>query len=163
MKSPGTEVMEGRETYLSLHWQVTEPDYIDAGTGSIPSVFYWGEFYKIRPGYYNLYYEGAVWTGMTWAFYAWEVSYEIWEIQGEQGDWYYNGANGPDNFFTIVCSPYGPAVNNSYKSGEEMSYETLSETDNEIIIKQTAEGFEMIITYKKSNPIKNIKTEQSIK
>jgi len=138
------------DAFLSLEWEVEEPEYIDAGTGAVPPVFYWGEFYKIRPGVYDLYYDGRVWTGMAWATYAWEVMYEIWEIPGERGDWYYHGKNGPDNFFTIVCSPYGPMVDNSYKNSEAIkNFELIRETEDEIVIKQKAQGFEMKLTYTK--------------
>ncbi len=139
--------------YLSLTWQVDEPDYIDAGTGAIPSVFYWGDYYRINPGYYDLYYEGRVWTGMYWASYAWEVTYEIWENPGERGDWYYNGSNGPDNYFSIECNPYGPYIGSSYKSAEIDPKYTVSETsENLITIIQKGDGVDLKITYTKTEP-----------
>lgn len=141
------------DAFIALTWQEEEPSYLDAGTSSIPPVFYWGEYYKIRPGNYSLYYEGSVRLGNAWADYAWEVFYEIWEIPGEKGDWYYNGADGPDNFFTIECNPFGPYVGNSYKNGEvPVGYEIIEECEDELIVKQKKEGLEMIITYKKREP-----------
>ncbi|MBC8488660.1 MAG: hypothetical protein H8D45_21765 [Bacteroidetes bacterium] len=138
------------DAYLSLTWQVAEPTYIDAGSGAIPPVFYWGQFYKIYPGYYDLYYEGRVWDGMFWASYAWEVRYEIWEVRGEAGDWYYNGADGPDNYFTIECNPYGPYIQSTYKSTElDSKYELIEENENEITVVQKGEGSNLKITYKK--------------
>lgn len=139
------------DAFLALTWQEEEPSYIDAGTGAIPPVFYWGDYYEIRPGNYSLYYEGRVWTGMAWANYAWEVFYEIWEIAGEKGDWYYNGANGPDNYFTIECNPYGPYVGNSYKSTDlPENYEVILEEEDEVEIKIELEGLEVKILYKRA-------------
>lgn len=138
------------DAYLALTWAEAEPSYIDAGTGAIPPVFYWGDYYKARPGSYTMYYEGSVWMGMGWANYAWEVMYEIWEIPGENGDWYYNGANGPDQYFTIECNPFGPYIGSSYKSGElAEGFELIEAAENEISVKKKAEGFEMTITYYK--------------
>jgi hypothetical protein len=140
--------------YLALTWQDVEPAYIDAGTNTIPPVFLWGEYYRIYPGDYSLYYEGTVWTGMAWARYSWEVYYEIWEIPGERGDWYYNGANGPDNFFTIGCNPFGPYVGNFYKSTALFSdYQLVSESDQEIVVKQKRDGMEVRITYSKTTDL----------
>lgn len=138
--------------FLALNWQETEPAYIDAGTDAIPPVFLWGEYYKIRPGDYSLYYEGSVWTGMAWARYSWEVFYEIWEIPGERGDWHYNGANGPDNFFTISCNPYGPYIGNSYKSSDlSDGYTLITEDPAQTVVSQKLDGMEIRITYSRSD------------
>ena len=146
------------DAYLSLNWQVTEPEYIDAGTGDIPPVFYWGQNYKTYPGFYNLYYEGRIWTGMSWASYAWEVDYKIYEVAGESGGWYHNGQDGPDNYFLIECSPYGPFIESTYKDAElDPKYEIIEESDKEITVKQVGEGMEIMITYKKVEP-KNVLT-----
>lgn len=134
------------DAYLSLAWQVAEPTYIDAGTGAIPPVFYWGEYYRIYPGHYYIYYEGRIWNGMYWSWYAWEVEYDIWLNAGEPGDWYYNGADGPDNFFTIECNPYGPFIYHDYKS--------TGEPDNEISVTKKADGYELRAIYRKAVPKK---------
>ncbi len=139
------------DAFVSFSWQVSEPDYIDVGTGAVPPVFYWGESYKIRPGDYSLYYEGQVWAGSGWANYSWEVMYEIWEVSGEKGDWYYNGFDGPDNYFNIECSPYGPYVSSAYKSSNlSPAYELISESEDEIVVEQKADGMRMKITYQKT-------------
>jgi len=139
--------------YLSLTWQVAEPSFIDAGTHAIPSVFYWGDYYKISPGYYDLYYEGRVWTGMFWANYSWEVMYEIRVIPGERGDWYYNGSDGPDNYFSIECNPGGPFILSDYKSAElDSKYKLIEESEEEIVVEQKGKGVNLIITYKKATP-----------
>lgn len=123
---------------------------MDAGTGDIPPVFYWEQNYKIFPGKYSLYYEGSIWTGMAWGFYAWEVEYKINEVAGEPGGWYYNGQDGPDNYFMIECSPYGPYIGSSYKDAViDSKYEVLETSDSEITVKQAGDGIEILITYKK--------------
>lgn len=146
------------DAYLSLNWEDAEPSYIDAGTGDIPPIFYWGQDYKTYPGKYYLYYEGRVWTGMAWGSYAWEVEYRIYEVAGESGGWYYNGQRGPDNYFFISCSPYGPYIESSYKSAEvNSSYEILEESEEEVVVKQTGDGMEIMMTYKRVEP-KNVET-----
>jgi len=152
----GVEGQPG-DAYLSLNWEVAEPSYIDAGTGDIPPVFYWGQNYKTFPGKYYLYYEGRVWTGMAWGTYAWEVEYHIYEVAGEPGGWYYNGQKGPDNFFMITCSPYGPFVQSTYKDVEiDSKYELLEESDEVITVVQEGDGMELKITYKKVEPKKEL-------
>ena len=134
--------------FIALQWNEAEPSYIDAGTQAIPRIFYWDEFYKINPGVYQIYYEGSVWAGNGWANYYWEVSYEIWEVEGERGDWYYNGEDGPDNYFTIECNPYGPYVSNIYKEAPaDTKWDILEESENKIIILQKAEGIQMKVSY----------------
>jgi hypothetical protein len=138
------------DVYLSLNWEVAEPSYIDAGTGDIPPLFNWGQYYETFPGRYALYYEGRVWTEMGWGTYAWEVDYQMYEIPGEAGGWYYNGQDGPDNYFMIECSPYGPYIENSYKSAEgNPTYEVLEKSDDKITLIQKGDGLELLITYKK--------------
>lgn len=141
------------DAFLALNWQVDEPAFIDVGTGDIPPIFYWGQNYKTYPGFYSLYYDGRIWTGKSWASYAWEVGYEIYEIKGEQGGWYHNGQDGPNNYFLIECSPYGPYIESTYKDAEvDPEYEVLVESENEIIVKHEGEGLGIMITYKKVEP-----------
>jgi hypothetical protein len=136
--------------FLSLTWVDVKPEYIDAGTGDIPPVFEYGRYYKAWPGYYTLYYEGRFWNGQAHAFYAWEVTYEIWETPGEPGGMYYNGANGVDNYFTIEMSPYGPWVYGpGYKSSElPEGYKLIKSSDKEITIEKTDACFGITITYR---------------
>ena len=97
---------------------------------------------------------------MAWANYGWEVIYEIWEIPGEQGDWYYHGQDGPDIFFTIECNPFGPYIGNSYKDAEEeKDFEVLSDEPDVITIRKEAAGMELIIKYQKKVPAE--KSEQA--
>lgn len=106
---------EGRDgrpgrAYLSLEYQVDRPDYINAGTPDIPAVFEWGRPYRAYAGWYTLYYEGRIWNGFSYAYYAWEIDYEIWYESGSRGGYSYDGRDGMDNYFSLVCSPYGPIV-----------------------------------------------------
>ncbi|GAB4325683.1 MAG: hypothetical protein Kow00127_18410 [Bacteroidales bacterium] len=148
----GRDGRPGR-AFISLNWTESEPWYIDAGTGAIPPRFYWGEYYRISPGTYDLYYEGEVWTGQYWAEYAWSVTYEIWVIPGEKGDWYYNGSDGPDNYFDIELSPWGPYVYNSYKNSKDAGkLEIIEDKGSSVTAVQKGEGMEMRITYRKCEP-----------
>lgn len=136
--------------FLSLTWVDAKPEYIDAGTGDIPPVFEYGRFYKSWPGYYLMYYEGRYWNGQAQAFYAWEVEYEIWETSGEPGGMYYNGTNGPDNYFTIEMSPYGPWIYGpGYKTAElPEGYKLVEEDDESIVIEKEDTYFGIRITYR---------------
>jgi hypothetical protein len=137
--------------YLSLTWANEIPEYLDAGTGAIPETFRWGEFYRAYPGYYLMYYEGSVWNGFGWTFYAYEVEYEIWINEGEPGRPYgVDGRDGADTFLTIECSPYGPFLYNTEKSTTvTKKYEVLMETDELIQVVQKGDVYSMKITYTK--------------
>ena len=136
------------DAFIALTWQVEEPTYIDAGTHAIPPVFHYGEYYPINPGFYNFYYEGRVWTGMNYAYYAWEVDYEIRILAGEPGNWYYHGTDGPDNYFMIEMSPYGPYLSSDFKNAVASENTILvSDSEDKIVVKQTSEGMELEITY----------------
>ena len=140
--------------FLSLTWVDAKPEYIDAGTADIPPVFEYGRYYKAWPGYYTMYYEGRFWNGQAHAFYAWEVDYEIWEAAGESGGMYYNGVNGPDNYFSIEMSPYGPWVYGpGYKSAElPEGYELVEETKDSIVIEKEDSSFGIRIIYRNVLP-----------
>jgi hypothetical protein len=136
--------------FLSLTWVDVKPEYIDAGTGDIPPVFQYGRYYKAFPGYYTLYYEGRFWNGQAHVFYAWEVDYEIWETPGEQGGLYYHGANGPDNYFTIECSPAGPWVYGpGYKNAElSNGYQAVEISEEKIVLEKADTHFGITVTYR---------------
>jgi len=137
--------------FLSLTWVDAKPEYIDAGTGDIPPMFQYGRYYKAWPGFYTLYYDGRFWNGQANVFYAWEVDYEIWETSGESGGMYYNGANGPDNNFTVECSPFGPWVYGpGYKSaGLPEGFELKESNDEKIIIEKKGTDYGITLTYRK--------------
>ncbi len=141
--------------FISATWIDDEPDYIDVGTSDIPYHFNWGQFYRAYPGYFSMYYEGEVWMGNRWAFYAWEIDYEIWREPGEPGGKFYHGRDGADTYFTLECSPFGPMVYEDFKSGKiKKGIKILSETEDEISILQERNGFGLKATYRKVKPKK---------
>lgn len=139
------------DAYLSLTWAKEMPEYIDAGTSAIPPVFKWGKYYEANPGDYQLYYEGSVWNGFGWSYYAWEVDYEIWVNFGESGQPYgIDGRDGADTFLTLECSPSGPFPFNSKKSSSTNKYEIVEQTEDMIKVKQVGERFSIKVTYIKA-------------
>ena len=139
------------EAYLSLTWANEVPEYLDVGTGAIPSTFKWGDYYPVYPGFYVMYYEGAVWNGFGRTFYAYEVEYEIWVNDGQQGQPYgIDGLDGANTFLSIECSPYGPFIFSSEKSANiTPKYKILKNIDDEIQVLQETDTFSMKITYKR--------------
>jgi hypothetical protein len=146
----GLDGRNGR-AFLSLTWIDAKPEYLDAGTGDIPPVFEYGRYYRAWPGFYTMYYEGRYWNGQGYPFYAWEVSYEIWEKRGEPGGLYHSGADGPDNYFTIECSPYGPWIYGpGYKSGKlPEGYQLKESNDETIVIEKEDSHFGITVSYRK--------------
>lgn len=139
------------KAYLALHWDLDEPDFIDAGTSDIPPVFEWGAYYLTNPGIYTFYYDGEDWDGYRWNEYAWEVDFEIWINPGEQGSKYYDGLDGMNNFFSIVCSPYGPDVlydGKSYKK-TTASESKIPDVGTKITRELTSNDLQMKVTYKR--------------
>lgn len=156
----GYDGMPG-DSYLAVTWYRTQPDYLDVGTSDIPPVFEWGAFYRAWPGYYTMYYEGSYWNGYRYARYAWEMNYEIYRIAGEPGGPNYNGADGPNTYFTLECSPFGPEIYTDtryYKKGndqiEKPEKEMLTgQTDSVVVVKN---DLKLKLVYKKVEP----RTEQ---
>ncbi len=149
------EGRDGRDgqAFISLTWVDDEPDYIDAGTSAIPSTFQWGRFYRAYTGYFNLYYEGKVFTGINEARYAWEMDYEVYEIQGERASYCCDGEDGPDTYFTLECSPLGPWYyeDEYYKSTEkENAFKVLSQTDDQVVLQQESGKFGIRVTIRKA-------------
>lgn len=140
--------------YLTITWIDAKPEYIDAGTGDIPPVFEYGRYYNAWPGFYTMYYDGRFWNGQAHVFYAWEVDYEIWTVAGEPGGMNYDGVDGPDNYFTLECSPFGPWIYGpGYKSAElHEGYNLKESSDERIIIEKEGTDFGITLTYKKVVP-----------
>ncbi|MCF8298079.1 MAG: hypothetical protein K9J13_11080 [Saprospiraceae bacterium] len=137
--------------FLSIDYSIIEPEYLDAGTSAIPSVFEWGRYYRAYPGYYSLYYEGYFWNGHFWEFYGWEIEYEIWENYGEPGGHNYNGRDGVDSYFDIICSPFGPyEYSNGRKADLIGKYKLLdSNEDANFTLFEEKEELSIKIKYKK--------------
>lgn len=137
-------VIEDRPSraYLALTWSQDEPDYIDAGTGAIPEVFYWNDYYRIQPGIYSLYYDGIFNDGYDYIEYAWEVEYEIYTNQDFYNDDYY---------FTIDMNPYGPYVYEEYKSTPVSKFKVLEQSESRIVILKEQKAFSLKISYTKTS------------
>lgn len=122
----GIDGRDGR-AYLSVNWTNDKPTLIDPGTSAIPHVFEYGRYYQAWPGHNYLYYEGRIWNGMGYSKYAWEMEYEIYELKGESGGYQYNGADAPDTYFDLECSPFGPAwfADEVYKSMSNQGWQQL--------------------------------------
>lgn len=143
------------DSFLSLEWEETEPDYLDAGTSSIPPVFQWGKYYYTSPGFYTLYYEGEYWDFWGFSYYAWEIDYEIWQNAGTPGGPGYNGYDGRDTYLTLVLSPYGPYTSRWEKSTKENSQRTIiEESEDKIVYTETDGAYTIKVTYKKVLPKK---------
>jgi hypothetical protein len=144
------------KSYLGLEWDYTAPDYIDVGTGDVPPVFNWGQYYLTYPGIYTLYYEGEVWNGFRWTFYAWEIDYEVFIIPGEPGGRNYNGRDGADSYFTLELTPYGPNIYRDIyhkKTAPEKEVDINkileSEINQEFVKEYKNEGYGIKIKYRR--------------
>ena len=148
----GYDGRDGR-AYLALAYSMDEPDYIDAGTASVPRHFYWDEYYRSAPGYYTMYYDGIFYDGISVTEYAWEVDYEVYIYEGEPGGIGYNGADAPDTYFSVECNPYGPYVyDENRKASLPMNVKLIKKTDKQIVIEKSKNQFGLRITYKKVAP-----------
>jgi len=148
----GRDGRPGR-AFLALDWEYVIPEYLDAGTPDIPPYFHWGHAYLAYPGFYTLYYEGTVHNGPTHVFYAWEIDYEIWIVQGEPGLYYTHGCDGPDSYFTIICNPYGPYTLNSTKITEaDAVISIIEDTGDSIVVMMEKNEYRMKLTYRKVEP-----------
>lgn len=145
--------------YLALIWTEMEPDYLDPGTFAIPDLFYWDEYYRISPGFYTMYYDGAYYDEGDFIEYAWEIDYEIYENPGEEGYPNQIGRNGEDNYFTLECNPYGPWMYQDFKSSSLKSDSSIKLVSAEkIIIEKKKSNYTLKITYRKV--AKRMRTQQ---
>lgn len=137
-------IMESPQTsnaYIALSWTEDEPDYVDAGTGAIPTIFYWNDYYHIHPGFYTLYYDGLYNDGFDFIEYAWEVDYDIYTNGGP----YYD-----DNYFSIDLNPYGPYVGLDFKSSPtNQNFKVLEQNEKKIIILKEEKEYSLKVTYRK--------------
>jgi hypothetical protein len=143
------------QAYIALTWLDDEPSYIDPGTSSIPAYFQWGRFYRATPGIYNLYYEGQIPVAYGVAHYAWEMDYELYEIAGERPCMYIDGEDGPDTYFTLECSPFGPYYmdETEFKSAvEKEGYALIEASEDEIVLQKESDAYGIRISVRKVNP-----------
>jgi hypothetical protein len=145
----GSDGLPGR-AFLSVNWDVSKPLYLDVGTSAIPNVFEWGVYYRAYPGTYTLDYDGQVWKGTYWANYAWQVDYEIYENPGQPGGPNYNGRDGLNSYFDIVCTPYGPDITWYDARVKPADYSRdVNSTPDRITIVNHDGNYSIKITYRK--------------
>lgn len=145
------------EAFLSLNWNNIEPSYLEVGTGEIPSIFYYGDYYKVHPGKYTLYYEVNFWNDNVRISNAYETDYEIWINQGEPGGYHYNGCDGSNTYFSIALTPNGPEFYEdfNYKSAEvNKSTNELGVRPQNTIIK-IKNNYTIKLTFRKVAPKKH--------
>jgi hypothetical protein len=145
------------KAFVGFVWIDDEPAYIEFENDYIPSMFYWDEYYRVAPGLYYVYYEGEHFIGNQLYEYAWELEYEVYELPGERGKPFRkDGADGPDAYFTIECTPYGPELYfeelYATKSAEIEGKTEVISNGEEIIIEKTDKDFGLRIRYKKTEP-----------
>jgi hypothetical protein len=146
------------KAFVGFIWIDDEPAYIEFENEYIPSMFYWDEYYRVAPGLYYVYYEGEHFIGNQLYEYAWELEYEVYEIEGERGrPFRRDGTDGPDTYFTIECSPHGPELyfEEFYKEKSadiKGEAEVIINNGEEIIIEKTENNFGLRLRYKKTEP-----------
>ncbi len=131
-------------TFVALAWDGVEPTYIDAGTAAIPAHFEYNSFYRITPGFYQLYYEGTDYYNGYYRDYAWDMEYEIYVIEDEYA---YEGYD--DSYFTLELNPWGPEVFESVKSGknEISGYNVLEYSNKKVVLEKAVGSMGIKITY----------------
>ncbi len=149
--------------FVAFTWVEDEPEYIEIENEFIPPVFYWDWFYRVDPGHYYIYYEGVHSRRGRTNPYAWELEYEVWENPGKKGKHPWQiGPDGPDAYFTIELSPFGPEVfyEEVYpeKSAQlEDEPEIIMNNGDVIIIEKQSNNHSLRLTYRKVEPRKNNK------
>ncbi len=144
--------------FVAFTWIEDEPSYIEIENEFIPPVFYWDWFYRVDPGIYYIYYEGDHRRGGRINPYAWELEYEVWENPGKKGKHLWQtGPDGPDAYFTIELSPFGPEV-----FYEELYPEKSAKQEDEpginmnigevIILEKQSNNHNLRLTYRKVEP-----------
>lgn len=149
----GRDGRPGR-AYLALDWEIDIPNYLNTGSPDIPATFEWRRSYRAYPGWYDLYYEGTYFNGSGNVSYAWDMEYEIWETNGERGSYSYDGEDGPDTYFNLLISPYGPLINTyvDQKCAGTNEIEILSNTGDTIEIMIKGESHNLRAVYRKVEP-----------
>jgi hypothetical protein len=138
--------------FLSVNWDVSKPTNLDVGTSDIPTYFDWGTYYRAYPGMNTLIYDGKLWKGTYWANYAWQVDYEIYENPGEHGGPGYNGRDGMNSYFDIVCTPYGPDITSYDALIKPNDPNDVGAVPVKITVTKTIGNYTIKITYTKVSP-----------
>jgi len=143
--------LDGRpgRAFLAVTWVDDQPDFINSGNSAIPPVFDYGAFYISHTGLYRFYYEGSIWSGHANALYAWEIDYEIWIHLGQPGGYGFNGADGPDNYFTMECSPFGPYLYTGTYKSDTTQARIIEQTDEGGVMEIEGETHSIRMTYRR--------------
>lgn len=147
--------------FVAFSWVTDEPDYIEIENEFIPAVFYWDWYYRVDPGTYYVYYEGEHRRSSGMEPYAWELEYEVWENPGKPGKYYWEeGPDGPDAYFTVELSPFGPEVyyeevTAEKSAGTEETEAPLFQPGHEIIVEKQVKNFNLRLKYKMVTPRHN--------
>lgn len=140
--------------FVAFTWVDAEPDYIEIANDFIPAVFYWNWFYRVDPGIYSVYYEGK----HNRRSYAWELEYEVWENEGKRAKYVWvEPTDGPDAYFTIELSPFGPEVIYEEVKVEKQGYVDDSESHflefgQKVILEMHHEGYNLRLRYQRVEP-----------
>ncbi len=140
--------------FVAFTWADAEPDYIEIANDFIPAVFYWNWFYRVDPGIYSVYYEGK----HNRRTYAWELEYEVWENEGKRAKYVWvEPTDGPDAYFTIELSPFGPEVIYEEVKVEKQGYVDDSESHflevgQEVILEMLHEDYNLRLRYQRVEP-----------
>ena len=140
--------------YVAFTWVDAEPDYIEIVNDYIPAVFFWNWFYRVDPGIYSVYYEGK----HNRRTYAWELEYEVWENDGKRAEFVWiEPKDGPDAYFTVELSPFGPEVIYEEVEVEKQGYvddsdDHPAEIGHEIILEKHQEEYSLRLRYKRVEP-----------
>ena len=144
--------------FVAFTWVEDEPEYIEIENEFIPAVFYWDWFYRVDPGLYYIYYEGNHRRGGRIIPYAWELEYEVWENPGKKGKAFWQpGDDGPDAYFTIELSPFGPEVIYEEVYHEKSAVPVEEQEDiisdsEEFIIEKQSNNYNLRLRYKRVEP-----------
>lgn len=97
------------QPYLAIDW-IERPAYYQDSNPSIPDNFQRSHFYETQTGTYT--FEYAYEDG-----FGWEGHYVIKEAEpGESGSFFRSdGADGKDNYYTLLLSYHGSSFDNEYR------------------------------------------------
>lgn len=95
---PRRTVSDGR-AYVRLNWYDYEPSYIDADD-IVPYNFYWDNYYRATPGYYDVYYEYKYSDRYGSHIDAYTAKVQVWIN-------YAGTYSGRDNYFDLNLYPDG--------------------------------------------------------
>ena len=149
--------------FFGLDWNTDIPDYVWTNNQAIPSVFYYGEYYNSLSGTFSLYYEGQVMDGCCLQDYFWDVTFDVWVNLGTAGGCGYVGADGLPSYLMLDMGPYGPSEfrTNKAEVSDNEKFQTISKTDDEIVLQHTDGDINVRVTFKKLDASKKATLDAS--